>query len=141
MANSLIEDETAKVVAMLDALAKETEDRKKIASLNDEIRSQVGLISDSDHVRSKFTVVQTDSIASLKLSQQERIFKEVRNFDNFSEDNDPYGEHDFGNFEYEDQTIYWKIDYYDNDRLYGSEDPADHEITHRVLTIMFSSEY
>ena len=36
----------------------------------------------------------------------------VRAFDDFSEDNDPYGEHDFGAFEYQGQTINWKIDYY-----------------------------
>ena len=31
----------------------------------------------------------------------------------FTEDNDPYEEHDFGIFELRGQTLYWKIDYFD----------------------------
>ena len=60
---------------------------------------------------------------------------------NFSEDNDPYGERDFGTITVQGERLYWKIDYYDADREYGSDDPSDPAKTHRVLTILFPSEY
>ena len=66
----------------------------------------------------------------------------VRLYDCFNEDNDPYGEHDFGAFVFRGRHFFWKIDYYDNETLsFGSEDPADPERTTRALTIMFADEY
>ena len=65
----------------------------------------------------------------------------VRVFDYFNEDNDPHGEHDFGSFELANFTFFWKIDYYDKDCQFGSEDPANPVKTTRVLTIMLAREY
>jgi Protein of unknown function (DUF3768) len=65
----------------------------------------------------------------------------VTEFNAFTPDNDPYGEHDFGSFEDGGERIFWKIGYYDQRMEHGSEDPADPDRTYRVLTVMFSSEY
>ena len=65
----------------------------------------------------------------------------MRSFEDFDEDNDPHGEHDFGAFDHDDQTIFWKIDCYDRELKWGSPDPADPEKTTRVLTILLSEEY
>jgi hypothetical protein len=65
----------------------------------------------------------------------------VRTFNDFSEDNDPYGEHDFGAFDRGGENIFWKIDYYDADLTAGSPDPAEAAVTTRVLTIMLAEEY
>ncbi|MGR6330415.1 DUF3768 domain-containing protein [Sphingomonas sp. XXL09] len=65
----------------------------------------------------------------------------TRDFDAFTPDNDPYDEHDFGAFRAAGERIFWKIDYYDRNRRYGSPDPADPRVTIRVLTIMLASEY
>lgn len=65
----------------------------------------------------------------------------VRGFTTFNADNDPYGEHDFGVLQVEEQKVYWKIDAYDRERCYGSEDPADPEQTTRVLTVLLPEEY
>ena len=62
-------------------------------------------------------------------------------FDAFTTDNDPYGEHDFGSLTYMGQPMFWKIDYYDLDLSHGSPDPADPDITTRVLTVMMAWEY
>ena len=48
---------------------------------------------------------------------------------------------DFGTVTVQGEKLYWKIDYYDADREYGSDDPSDPAKTHRVLTILFPSEY
>jgi hypothetical protein len=69
------------------------------------------------------------------------VFIGTQTFDDFNEGNDPYEEHDFGSFELAGETFFWKIDYYDNDMTFESEDPADPEKTTRVLTIMFAGEY
>jgi len=83
----------------------------------------------------------TRGIADLSPEDQVHIFDRVRCFDNFTEDNDPYGEHDFGAFDYHGRKIFWKIDYYAPDMKHGSEDPADAAQTVRVLTIMLAEEY
>ena len=69
------------------------------------------------------------------------VLHAVKDFDDFSDANDPHGEHDFGSFKHEGRTIYWKIDYYDKDLAYGSPDPTDPAVTSRVLTVLLSSEY
>jgi hypothetical protein len=86
-------------------------------------------------------VYLTRSIAALSASAQEEIIRWVRTFDAFGPDNDPYGEHDFGTFDHDGRTIFWKIDYYDRKLEWGSPDPADPSVTRRVLTILHSEEY
>lgn len=65
----------------------------------------------------------------------------VQRFDGFAADNDPHGEHDFGAVEIAGQRVLWKIDYYDLELSHGSEDPANPNITRRVITIMLAEEY
>lgn len=65
----------------------------------------------------------------------------LRSYDGFEEDNDPYGEHDFGALDYQGSKFFWKIDYYDPTLSIGSEDPADPGKTTRVLTLMLAREY
>jgi hypothetical protein len=71
----------------------------------------------------------------------DRAFRAVREYADFTEDNDPYGEHDFGTFRLDDAELNWKIDYYDTALEYGSPNPADPDVTRRVLTIMLAEEY
>src|ERR1019366_8991035 len=68
------------------------------------------------------------------------ILEQVREYNDFSEDDDPYGEHDFGAIRHGDQQIFWKIDYYNCNMQEGSPDPGDSTVTTRVITIMFASE-
>jgi len=83
----------------------------------------------------------TSGVRSLGPLAISRILTAVRQFADFSADNDPYGEHDFGSFSYAGDKIFWKIDYYDHSLAYGSPDPADPLVTKRVLTIMLAAEY
>lgn len=65
----------------------------------------------------------------------------ARAFGDFTPDNDPDGEHDFGAFRVGQQRLIWKIDYYDPTMRYGSRDPSDPAETQRVLTVMLADEY
>jgi hypothetical protein len=55
--------------------------------------------------------------------------------------NDPYEEHDFGSFEAEGHTIFFKIDYFDRDLKYHWPDPTDPAVTMRVIMVMLADEY
>ena len=67
------------------------------------------------------------------------LARAVVSFASFTEDNDPYGEHDFGSLTCEGQRILWKIDYYDQSLGYWC-DPLD-ERCRRVMTVMLPEEY
>lgn len=71
---------------------------------------------------------------------QGTILERVHSFSDFTEDNDPYGEHDFGSFEFDGYAVDWKIDYYDRQLQYHSPDAADPAVTRRVLTTMLAAE-
>lgn len=87
------------------------------------------------------TLVLTAGVVALGADKQQRIIDAVRTFDNFTPENDPYGEHDFGSVEVDGESILFKIDYFDITRAAHSEDPADPSVTDRVMTIMLASEY
>lgn len=81
----------------------------------------------------------------------------IAGFSKFDDNNEPYGEHDFGAIfrlgsgdwtqdrpeddEAIAMTVFWKIDYYEPNLAFGSDAPWDEQRTTRVLTIMLSSEY
>lgn len=65
----------------------------------------------------------------------------ICNFRGFCEDNDAYGARDFAALTVRGKRLYFKIDLYDTELVYGSPDPTDLAQTRRVLTIMFPSEY
>jgi Protein of unknown function (DUF3768) len=113
------------------------DDRRKRVS-RDRIRAL------NDAFRRSFaggTVVVTVGFGSLSPDWRDSILARIRAFDNFNEDNDPHGEHDFGLIEDGDVRCFWKIDYYDTDMELMSPDPADAAVTTRVLTVMLAEEY
>ena len=98
----------------------------------------------NDNFRKTFIggeVLLSAGIVAMSSEDKANIVSLVQNFDNFNEDNDPYGEHDFGSFDYKGNKIFFKIDYYDLNNEYMSENPANPDITNRVLTIMTAYEY
>lgn len=98
----------------------------------------------NDTFRQTFTggrVMLTAGINSKSQDDIARILSKVRQFNHFTEANNPYNEHDFGSFDYKGEKIFWKIDYYDKNYQYLSEDPSNPNLTNRVMTVMLASEY
>lgn len=122
--------------------------RERIAILNDRARQAMGLAC---------TAVATIGFRSLPEADQSRVRELVETFDAFDKDNDPHGERDFGTIYQiadglwttarpkargdERERVFWKIDYFDRELRFASDDPADPAVTRRVLTIMLASEY
>ena len=69
------------------------------------------------------------------------LAKALADYSGFDADNDPHGERDFGDMTLWGYDLIWKIDYYDKDLKYGSDDPANPEVTRRVLTVMLASDW
>jgi hypothetical protein len=103
----------------------------RIRTLNDDLRQYLlgGL------------AVITPGVAALGQQAVERIVKTIAVYDDFCHANDPHEEHDFGSFEADGQTIFFKIDYFDETLTYHSPDPSDPSVTERVITIMLADEY
>jgi len=104
--------------------------------------SKIALLNDA--FRRSFSggkVMMTTGVDALPDMVKCSALHEVATFNGFDEDNDPYGEHDFGSFELCSRKFFWKIDCYDKELRCGSEDPADPEKTTRVLTLMLAEEY
>ena len=86
-------------------------------------------------------VVISRGIAALDRKVWADVIVSVAEFDAFTPDNDPYGEHDCAVVDIGPLKVIWKIDYFDPAMLHHSDDPSDPEKTRRVLTIMLAEEY
>jgi hypothetical protein len=102
-----------------------TEQVTQIAKLNDAFR------------RGGFGV--TITVGARALDDVEGLLRAVREYDKFTEDNDPYGEHDFGSIAWQGLKVFWKLDYYDRQLQYG-EHPLSRNCQ-RILTVMLADEY
>ena len=111
----------------MDTETIQNETSAKIAALNDAARTNAA------------NYVATRGIVSLEPEVISDIFIGVQEFEAFNEDNDPYGEHDFGALSVAGHRVFWKIDYYTQDLSSGC-DPLDSDCR-RVLTIMLAKEY
>jgi Protein of unknown function (DUF3768) len=86
-------------------------------------------------------VMMTSGVDELPDCVKADALVQVGRFSQFTTDNDLHGEHDFGSFTLVGRKFFWKIEYYDKELRYGSENPADPRVTTRVLTLMLASEY
>lgn len=103
----------------------------KIRELNDALRTT--LIGGEITLTAWVAMLDSDTIRA--------ITQALQTYDNFTDDNDPYGEHDFGAFSVNDHEVIFKIDYFDMSLKFHSPDPSDPEVTIRVLTLMLAEEY
>ena len=106
----------------------------KIAELNDQLRQNLFTPGQNQ-------VFVSAAVSSLPYLERVRLLDKVQKFNDFNEENNPYGERDFSRIEHQGINYFWKIDYYNKTMDAGSENPADETITIRVLTIMRADEY
>lgn len=105
--------------------------RARICALNDRLRQR--------HLGGRIMV--TSGMTGRGIGFVALALQAIREFDDFSEDNDPYGEHDFGAVTVGGTRIFWKIDYYDQSLTSAAVDPASETGCVRVLTVMLAEEY
>jgi hypothetical protein len=86
-------------------------------------------------------VVITRGLAALDAETLRKIMVAIQCFDQFTADNDPYGEHDCAITDVAGERVMFKIDYYDRSMQGHSPDESDPNVSTRVLTIMLASEY
>jgi len=104
----------------------------KIRELNDNFRK---------HLKGGSALI-TPGVAAFGAEAVQRIVATIAIYNDFCKrQNDPHLEHDFGSFEAEGKTLFWKIDYYNLGLDGGSPDPADPTVTSRVMTIVLAEEY
>jgi len=86
-------------------------------------------------------VMLTSGVNALPSDSKTKLLYAVKTHSDFTEGNDPNGEHDFGSCDIAGEKFFWKIDYYDVSMEFGSPNPSDPAVTRRVLTVMHSDEY
>jgi hypothetical protein len=101
-----------------------------IRTLNDDLRRNIS--------RGRGHAVMTAGIAALGAEAVARIVKTIEVYDDFCHANDPHQEHDFGSFEAEGHTIFFKIDLYEEPNVKSANGEP---VVTRVLTIMLAEEY
>lgn len=108
-----------------------TPSAERIAQLNDHLRKsgQGG------------QVVVTRGVTAVAGFDAAELMAALGQYNQFDEDNDPHGEHDFGDVDLWGAELLWKIDYYDKELTCASPDPSDESVTSRVLTVMLAEEY
>ena len=80
----------------------------------------------------------TAGVNALPAKVRTEALEKMRRFDAFTEDNDPYGEHDFGRFEIVGQKFFFKLDLYEEPCVKSRNE--EKTIT-RIFTIMLAEEY
>jgi hypothetical protein len=86
-------------------------------------------------------IVITRGIEELGTDDICLVLATVALFDDFTEDNDPWGEHDCAILTVDGRRVIFKIDYFDCDLRWHSPDASDPAVTRRVMTVMLAEEY
>lgn len=92
--------------------------------------------------RTQDLVVVMGDLQAEDLNVQTAVHSAAANFKNFTEDNDPHGEHDCATIRIDgsNEDFMFKIDYYDLDLRFGSETPWNPDVTRRVMTLMYAKD-
>lgn len=116
----------------------ECERTERIAALNDRVRQSLDRNARIVFTHSCLATFDDGNPATAILTQA-MILKAIRGHD-FATD-DTYAERDFGACDFRGERLLFKIDYYDANLEFGSDDPSDAAQTRRVMTIMCASDY
>jgi hypothetical protein len=85
-------------------------------------------------------VAMSDRVAAIPPEIVGKAIVMVAAFDAFTPDDDPLGEHDCGSFQLYGWTFVFRIDCYDKNLEFQSDDPSNPEHTTRVLTLLLAED-
>ena len=108
-----------------------SEDKNRVRALNDDFRSALVVGS----------AIITTGIAALGGEKVERLVRVIATFNEFCSEDDPYGEHDFGAFDFDGTKVMFKINYLNKEIESDFGNPADSSQAERVITVMLAEEY
>lgn len=83
----------------------------------------------------------TRGVTSIEGADREALLAALAAFDSFDLNDGPHGGRDFGDLTMWNTELLLKLDYNAPGLCFGSNDPADPAVTHRVLTIMLPEEW
>ncbi|MEP3921090.1 DUF3768 domain-containing protein [Ascidiaceihabitans sp.] len=119
---------------MADNVEERTRECSRIAEQNDAFRNRQAGGGQGQWVWTQ--AIDAEGADFLRACMQA-----VEAYDDFTEENDPFGTHEMGFMEVAGKKVWWKIDLYDRAFEGGSEEPTSLAHTRRVLTILFPSDY
>ena len=102
-----------------------------IARLNDKLRT----------TGTGGTIMITQNVKRITGFDAATLAAVLANYEEFGPSSDPHRERDFGCLTLWRYDLLWKVDYYDSAAQFGSDDPTNPEVTHRVLTVMLASDW
>lgn len=115
-----------------DRTTEEQVKKTTIAKLNDRFRN-------GDRSLGEYKMSR--QVLALPIKKQKQLFKQIQEFDDFTLENDPRGEHDTGKVTMDNVEYIWKIDYLDTSMIMLSDEPADINKTTRILLVIRADEY
>ena len=101
-----------------------------------EILTPEAIASRNDAFRATFPYVKRPNVLTVTAGVAAAfpnvlpVVEAVKQFNTFTEDNDPHKEHDFGSFHFGGEKLFWKIDDYNG-----------HDGFNLVCTVMLAEEY
>lgn len=120
-------------------------DHERCAQLNDELRLKGPRRREDTILLTHALRCHIEEHTTQRTTFAEHCFalnRLIANYDfTASIGDDPHSERDMGFLNFLGERIIFKIDYYDLDREYGSDNPADPAVTSRVMTIMLAADY
>jgi hypothetical protein len=111
------------------------EKKARIAALNDELRTRRTARNGRIIVTGALIEETGDG------EKMARILDAIRDFSDFNDDNDPHGERDYGRVTVDGEEIMFKFDYYALNEENLSEHPEDPNVTIRVMSVFYASDY
>ena len=113
-----------------------------MANPSDQKTARIRSLNDALRCRGRGgRIMMTAGIEALGSKKIARVLAAIATFDEFSDDNDPYGEHDCAILRVDGLQVLFKIDYYDRTLTAHSDDPSNPAVTERVMTVMLAKEY
>lgn len=104
----------------------------------DEELMKIGFLN-SDCMK-KNQILISPKVQTLSAEDQKILMQMIRDYDSSEDDDYPFGEYNSGNLTHQGEHYIWNIDYFDFNLREPSFEPANWNLTRRVLTLRHERE-